>query len=282
MTTQVQRASFAIEDMSEGGGNFFGAAGPARAKLVGGRFTKEAPDGYNTEGGNQIFGVADFLLPGDGPEEERRYNQSFSMGGKSGDEFTISENGDYLVPTTAESRLVKTSKFGIFAASLQNEGVPKPIMQAFAWSVIAGLDGDWKRIADPKREGLSNDNKKSKYPPSTLCLVKLHAMPGEAAKAAPATTASNTAAAPTTAPAVQTTGDLDADTFEFLKKVLSENNGTMQRGRITLAVSKAVGEHPQRQAYAKRASEESFLNTLADAGMVKYAAAEKGQPVTLA
>src|SRR5574337_336993 len=121
MAEAVKRASFAQEDMKEGGGNLFGSNGPVRAALVGGRFTKQAPDGYTAEG-NPIFGVAEFLIAGDGPEEERRVNQSYSLGAQSGDHFTIAPDGDYLIPSGDDAQIIKDCKFGLFASSLQNEG----------------------------------------------------------------------------------------------------------------------------------------------------------------
>lgn len=283
MAEAQKRASFAVEDMVAGGGNLWGTAGAVRAKVVGGRFTKEAPDNYTAEG-NPIFGVADFELAGDAPIEDRKVNQSFSLGATSGDNFTISEDGDYLIPTSDDAHIVKDSKFGIFASSLQNEGVPKTIMADFGFSRIAGLDGDWKRIADKERNFVNDTKKKSKFPPSTLCLVKLQAMPGEHAKTAGVATAA-TPLSPSATTAASSAGpsDLDGDTWLSLETALKAAGGSLQRGKLTLAVSKAAGsENPNRQAMARRAMEEPFILSLVEAGVLKYAAADKGQPVSLA
>lgn len=277
--SEQKRASFAIEDMRQGGGNLWGTAGAVRAAITGGKFTKEAPDNYSAEG-NPIFGVVDFLLAGDAPEEERRVNQSFSLGAAAGDNFTVSEDGDFLIPTTDDAAVIKDSKFGTFACSLQNEGVKKEILQDFAFSKIVGLDGDFKRIADKERTFVNDkkDGAKKKFPPSTLCLVKLHALNGSKG----ATTAAKTTAAPGSATPAASSGDLDTDTLMYLEQVLKEKGGTEQRGRLTLSVSKAAMKDPNRQNIARRASEESFIQTLVDAGLVKYGATEKGQPVSLA
>lgn len=280
-TAAVKRASFAVEDMKEGGGNLFGSAGPVRATLQG-RFSKEAPENYPAQG-NPIFAWVDFTLAGDGPIEERRAQQTYSLGAQSGDNFTISEDGNYLIPNSDDAAIVKDCKFGTFAASLQNEGVPKNVLQDFSWDKLNGLDGDFKRVADKERsfteERKAQKEGGKKFPPSTLVCVKLHAMPGEKAKTGSAPAAS--APATTAAAPVQSTGDIDGDALNYLTQVLNEKGGSIQRGNIVLKVSQAVGKDPNRQAIAKRAAEESFIQSLVDAGLVIYGASEKGQPVTL-
>lgn len=285
--TDVKRASFAIEDMKQGGGNLWGTAGPVRAKITGGKFTKEAPDGYAAEG-NPIFGVANFEIAGDAPIEERTVNQSFSLGASAGDNFSISEDGDFLIPTNDDASIIKDSKFGLFASSLQNNGVSKTVMQGFGWALVAGLDGDFKRVEDKARDFGANDKKKSKFPPSTLLLLKLHALPGEVAK--PTAVAPSVASSALTtggitassAPAAATTsGTDDGDVWPYLETVLKGAGGSQQRGKLTLAVSKAAMENPNRASIARRASEESFIQSLVEAGLVTYGAADKGQPVAL-
>lgn len=281
MSEAIKRASFAIEDMKDGGGNLWGSSGPVKATISGGKFTKEAPEGYNAEG-NPIYAAVNFVLAGDGPIEERSVSQSFALGGQSGDNFTISQDGDYLIPNSDDAHIVKDCKFGIFASSLQNEGVPKTVLADFAFSKITNLEGDFKRIVDKERSFVADKpGQKKKFPPSTLCLVKLHKLAGEAVKGAAvnkAATAATPAAA--TAAVVVDSGNLDQDTLEYVKSVLA--SGPVQRGRLTLAVSKVAAENPNRQALARRAGEESFINEMAGLGQLTYAAAEKGQPVGLA
>lgn len=289
---EVKRASFAIEDMKEGGGNLFGSNGPVRCTLIAGKFSKEAPEGYPALG-NPIFAwpVFEYESAGeDGNPTKVQTPQAYSLGAKSGDEFTISEDGDYLIPVSDDSRLVKDSKFGTFAASLQNEGVPKTLMASFQWSKLAGLVGDFKRIADKERtfaedqqpQGRGAQKDKKKFPATTLVLVKLHAMPGEntnraASKPAATTTAPATQAA---APAASE-GDLDAQAWTYLEQALQKAGGTLQRGQVVLKVSGAAMKEANRQAIARRAGEESFIATLVETGLVTYAASEKGQPVAL-
>lgn len=279
-------ASFATKDMKEGSNLFDNV----RAKLIGGLFTKEAPDNYEAAG-DPIFGVVKLLIDGDAPIEDRTVSQSYSLGGTAGSMFTIVPGGDYLIPISDDAAPRKDSKFGTLATSLQNEGVPETIMEAFQWSKLIGLDATWKRIADKERTFAEQkrDARKSKFPASTLCVVKIHALPGEKGKPqlgpTPVSTVPSAAPLPsgtvTNGSGSVTPSDLDGDTWEILKTVLSNKGGTEQRGRLTLAVSKAAMERPDRAMLAKRAAEESFLQTLVDAGLITYGAADKGQPVSL-
>ena len=280
-------ASFATKDMKEGSNLFDNV----RASLTAGKFTKEPPDNYAAEG-DPIFGVITLLLAGDGSVEERTVQQSYSLGGSAGQMFTIAPNGDYLIPSSDDAAPRKDSKFGTLAASMQNEGVPESLMEAFQWSKMVGLDAQWKRVADKERTFAEQkrDARKTKFPPSTLCVVKIYALPGEVAKSAPTPTAGSTgtfkpnggiAGTVATPAAAAAPSDLDGDTWSILEAVLKAKGGTEQRGRLTLAVSKAAMERPDRAMLAKRAAEEAFLQTLVDAGLISYGAAEKGQPVTL-
>lgn len=279
-------ASFAVEDMKEGTGLFDDVDGTIRKF----QFTKEPPDNYQAEG-NPIFAVVHFELKGDGPVEERMVSQSYSLGASAGDGFGVSEDGYGLIPTADGAAVRKDSKFGTFAAALQNEGVPKTVLQAGDFSKLIGLSGHFKRVADKERnfgeDKRTRPGQKSKFPPSTLVLVKLHGMPGEAVK----TTASATkaTAAATTAPAAaapSSSGNVDVDTRaqELLLAVMADAKKagrTLQRSQITLAVSKAAMSDPNRAVYAKRAGEEAFLTLLAEIGAITYDATAKGQPVGL-
>ncbi len=303
MTTAVavKRASFLPENLKEGGGNFFGANGPARATLIKGRFTKEAPDGY-TASGNPIFAVIDLkaanVVREEGQSDEdyeaaTRVNQSYSCGAQSGDNFTISEDGDYLIPNTGDAQIVKDSKFGTLVMSFAAEkGIPREFLSDFAWSKFLGMDGDWKRVLDKARDfGEQPGRQKPKFPPATLCLVKLHAISGKVNTASAPTVKAGPLSAPATsgnptAGETLTGEELDAAVWPYLERVLQAAKGhTEQRARLTLAVSKMVnadGPNINRAAIASRAASEAYIQTLVDAGMVTYGKDEKGQPVTLA
>src|SRR6266851_2149258 len=91
------------------------------------QFTKEAPDNYEAAG-SPIFGVLSLLLDGGSAENERKQTQSYSLGAKAGDEFTISPDGYGLIPTDDQTTsLRKGSKWDTLKCSFENEGVPTGI-----------------------------------------------------------------------------------------------------------------------------------------------------------
>ena len=289
-------ASFAPEDMKEGSNLWDNVD----ARVTGFRFSKDAPDGYTAEG-SPIFAWVDFELKGDGPAEERRVNQSYSLGSSSGDQFTVSEDGYKLIPATEDSALRKDSKFGTFVGSLVTEGIPLPILKAGDWSKVVGLDGHWKRVADKERnfgDDPKRSSRKSKFPPTTLVCTKIHSkfengvIVGGAAVATPAVGAAPvTMSSPNAAGAV-IAGDLDTKTGAYLAQVVASKGGKVQRSQLTLLVSQAAMKDPQRQDIARRAADEAFLNAMSEAGGVldaagnvvalKYNAAAKPQVVELA
>lgn len=279
---EIKRASFATEDMTEGGGGLWATEGPVAATLLKGLFSKEPPSESYTADGNPIFAHAEFVLDGDGPVEERTTKDSWSLGAAAGDNYDISPDGDFLIPKIEGASIRKDCKFGTFTGSMQNEGVPKTILQSFAWSELNGLKGQFKRLVDKERNFADRPGqRKSKFPPSTLCLVKLLAMPGQKAAGTSASTQKTGTSPVASAPASSAPADLDGAVWTYLETMLKGVGGTMDRGRITLAVSKAAMKDANRQAVARRAAEESFLATLVEAGLVTYDAAAKGQPVTL-
>ncbi len=298
MSTAVKRASFATEDMKEGSSLFDNV----RGVVVAGKFTKEAPDNYTADG-NPIFAVLKLRLAlekteGESDEDHAaRINQaqSYSCGAQSGDNFTISPDGDYLIPNTDESAIRKDCKFGTLATSLQREGVSKTVMADFAFSKIVGLDGQWKRIADKERtfaeerQARGGPGKKKSFPPSTLCLVKLYALSGETAATKPngkAKSAIETAPAGSTAPAADVSGeDLDTETFGFLEGVLktaAAKGKTVQRSQLTLLLSRAAAASPNKQAIARRGPEEAFLASMVATDLINYDPAASPQVVSLA
>lgn len=275
---EVQKfASFATEDMKEGTGLF----DDVDATLTNLQFTKEAPDNYAAQG-NPIFAVVHMLLTGDAPEEERKVSQSYSLGAQAGDNFTISEDGYKLIPTNDDAAPRADSKFGTFCKYLQASQVPASLLKNGDFSKLIGLTGHFKRVADKERtfaEENGRGARKSKFPPSTLVLTKLIALPGE--KAVGKSNGAATTVAPTTSAPAASSGDIDTDTWPYLEAVLKNNGGTFQRGKLTLKVSQAAAANARRTEIAKRAAEESYINSLVELGMVTYAAAEKGQPVSL-
>lgn len=271
----------AVEDLKEGSNLFDNVEG----KVTNVQFNHTPPEGYVVEG-NPIFGWVYLLLAGDAPEEERKVNQSYSLGASSGENFTPSEDGFGLVPLNDDAAVRKDSKWGTFVSALQNEGLPVPILKAGDWSKVIGLNGKWKRIADKERtfaEDNKRGGKKSKFPPSTLVCIKILAMPGgvaagtvkPAGAAAPVANTNGTAATSAT-PAEF---DLDTATADFLGKVIAKQGGKVQRSKLTLLLSQASQGNENRYEIAKRGAEESFLISMAEMGVFKYDATAKPQTV---
>ncbi len=279
-------ASFAAKDTREAGSlpsDFDGA-------VVAAQFTKEAPDGYQADG-NPIFAVVKILRRDiEGTEEERTLVQSYNLGGKAGDEFDISDDGYGLIPKDDSiTSIRKGSKFDLFKCSLENEGVPQTITEQGDLSKFLGLDGHWRRVDDAKllgkaREFGDDKKSKSKFPPQTLVLVKLLALPGE--KAATKTNgkaASVATSATSTNGAAASSGDLDTDTQLHLLDVLANaKDNKVQRSQLIALLSKAAVKAPNRQDIARRGSDEEFLKGLAESGVIAYDPAAKPQTVSLA
>ncbi len=250
------------------------------AAITAATFTKEPPDNYTAEG-NPIFAVITFKredLTGD----EATVIQSYNLGGKAGDEFTISSDGYGLIPTGDEfSAIRKGSKFDLFKCSLENEGVSKSVTGAGSLQAFIGLKAHWRRVEDAKLLGkareFGDDKRKSKFPPQTLVCVKLISMPGEKGKGA-----TTTASAPASN-GHATEGDLDTLAGQYLLEVIGlAKDKQIQRSQITLLLQKAIekanpGPQNRRVEICKRAVEEEFLLGLAASGIIAYDPAARPQ-----
>jgi hypothetical protein len=271
-------ASWAAEDTRDAGSlpSDFDAA------IIGAQFTKEAPDGYNAEG-NPIFGVIKYLRRDiEGSDEERTLVQSYSLGAKAGDEFDISEDGFGLIPKdeSIASSIRKGSKFDLWKCTLEGEGVDKAITKSGDLSKVVGIDGHWRRVEDAKllgkaREFGDDKKSKSKFPPQTLVMVKLH--PAGATAAAPK------AAASSSAPAAAGASDLDGQTVGYLMDVLAgAKDNKVQRSQLVALLSKAAIKAANRSDVARRGSDEGFLLEQVAAGVITYDPNAKPQMVALA
>lgn len=258
-------ASFAAKDTREASS----LPSDFDAPITAFKFTKEAPDGYSADG-NPIFAVVTLVPEGDGQPPE--VVQSYNLGGKAGDEFSISEDGYGLIPTGSETTGRKGSKFDLFKCSLENEGVSSSIFEEGDFSKILGIRAHWKRIDDAKLLGKEREfqnarqnDKKSKFPPQTLVCVKLLDVKASTGKAATTTQATASAAASTNDGAT-----LEQKAATYLKKAIAASKGgVLPRNQIVLAVSKAAGaSDPDRAAVAKLAADEGFLGKLRDEGMM--------------
>lgn len=268
-------ASFAAKDTREAGS----LPTDFDATLTALQFTKEPPDGYTAEG-NPVFANITLLIDEAGDykdktENERTLIQSYSLGAKAGDEFTISDDGYGLIPSDdSVTSIRKGTKFDLWKCSLENEGVPQTITEQGNLSLFIGIRGHFRRVDDEKllgkkREFGDDKKSKSKFPPQTLVLVKLHALPGEKGKtSAPATKTSAPAASTApAAPAVE--GDLDTQTGAYLVQVLqAAKDNTVQRSQLIALLSKMAIKAPNRQDIARRGSDEEFLKFVSEAGIV--------------
>lgn len=271
-------ASFAPEDVKEAGGS--NLWDNVDAKITGFKFTKEMPNGYQItpQPGEEISPIGvqiDFEIEGSSPVEERRVNQFFSVGAKVGLSFDISADGFGLVPKVEDAQLY-SSNFTKFVRSLVENGLPAPVVAAGDFGKIVGLGGHFKRIEDKNgRERTWKDKKgvEHKELPKVLLCTKVLTLPG--------TSVAGAVAGPSSAATQAEDFNLDAATSDYLVAALAAKKKPLQRSQLVLIVSQQAVADPNRAAIAKRAAEEEFLNTLNELGIVKYAAAEKGQPVSL-
>lgn len=267
---QPKYASFAAKDTREAGS----LPSDFDAKIIAATFTKEPPNENYQADGNPIFAVVTYLIDqagdyADRDEQQRTLVQSYGLGGKAGDEFEISPDGNGLIPTdTSVNSTRKGSKFDLWKCSLENEGVSQSITESGDISKFVGVYGHWRRVEDDKllgkkREFGDDKKSKSKFPPQTLVCVKL--LTGGAAKSAPAAGKTTTA----TAPAVNPTGDLDTQVGEYLVGALLKAPGrSIQRSLLIPALTKAAVTAKNRADIARRGTSEEFLTAVVQSGVI--------------
>lgn len=266
-----QYASMNPETFTEGTGLFDDVDGT----IVDIQFTPDAPEGYGADG-NPLFANVKLLLDGDGDESERTVSQSYSLGGKSGDNYSIGDTGTGLIPIGEHATINKSTKWGTFMEALRKEGVPEPILNAGDMAALVGLKGHFNRTADKERKGLKNQ-RASKYPQTTLVVTKIIALPG--GKAAKVATGSTKTTAPAGDGAAVPDGTLDEAVSQYLLEILASKDGKVQRSQLALLGSKfaLAAKDPRRLDIAKRMADEEFLTqNLA----WTYDAASKGQLIT--
>lgn len=254
------------DTFSEGTGLFDDVDGTILAVL----FTTEAPENYEADG-NPLFANVSILLDGDGAEADRTVNQSFSLGGKSGDNFSIAEGGTGLIPEHDHATVNKSTKWGIFVEALRKEGVTPSILDDGDMAKLTGLYAHFNRTADKERKGLKN-TRTSKFPLTTLVVTKIHALPG--AKSVSKGAGKSAAA---TAPESDGGETLDDKCGRYLLDILASKDGKVQRTQLALLASKAAQKDPDRLPISKRMADEAFLSTNA---AWTYDASSKGQLIT--
>lgn len=258
-------ASMNPDTFSEGTGLFDDVDGEIRNI----QFTTELPDNYTSEGASPLFSNVTILLDGDGPIAERTVTQGYSLGAKSSENFTVSDDGYGLIPQTEHATVNKSTKWGTFVEALKKEGVSETILNAGDMSVVIGTRAHFNRIADRERKGLKNQ-RTSKYPPTTLVVTKIHSLPGTTG----ATQSKSNGAVPVGAVAA---GTLDDKCASALLDILASKDGKpVQRAQLSLLARKVTIKDPDSLDISKRIMDEDFLKTnLA----WKYDATAKGQPI---
>ncbi len=258
--TTPKYASQAMEDLKESTGLFDNV--DIRVTEV--QFNLTPPDNYPAGG---IFGWVSFDLLGDVPADQRALpKQAYSLGAQSAANYDISEDGYGLIPKSEYASIRKDSKWGTFLTALATQGLPKPILQAGDFSKLIGLEGHVNRIADKARtfaEERKQNAQAKKFPPSTLVVTKIIALPGTAATSA-------------TKSVVADVVDVDTIAGQLLAQIVAKKGGKLQRGNILLQVRTAAQQagHSNYVDIAKRATEESFLNSINENGGVVDAAGE--------
>lgn len=219
-------------------------------------------------------GSADVSVPALGLELELTDGTKHESYYSAGDAkfWAPSGDGKTLVATGDKSALTNQSKLGIFIAELVAAGFPEDKLSSGDISVLVGLTAHWQRKADPKRTGLVRTGKNADREQSTLIVVKILGLPGEAVKASPTKAA---AGQPTTATAASsstgTSADVDGPATEILLEVLPANGGSIAKNRLSQAVFKAISKgHPHeasKSAITSRVFNDEFLKAGAASGL---------------
>ena len=255
--SKQQYASMDPETFSTGGGLF----DDLDVVFNGARFTTDPPsDDYQVEG-SPIFAVVEFTP--DGAEES--VSQHFSCGAKAGDNFSISEDGFGLIPNGPNSKLKKSCKWGTFLDAAKTAGFPLNTMSGEQGiNAIAGTRAHVNQIPDAERTGIQKSAKQQKYPPTTLCITKIHSLPGEvkksAGKSAPQASAKGASKPAAVKAAAAGPSEDDIQVAErTLAAILVAKEGSIQKSQIALAAARELAKHPRRQEVTKLTYDLNFL-----------------------
>lgn len=268
MVAKQKYASMNPDTFSEGTGLFDDIDGVVSNVHL----TTDQPENYTTDGAAPLFANVSIVIDGDGDEAERTVTQGYSLGAKSSENFTVSDDGHGLIPQNDHATINKGTKWGTFMAALAKEGVPATILNSGDLSELVGLRAHFNRTADKERKGLKNQ-RASKFPATTLVVTKIHALPGGKATVA-ASTKSNGAH-------ISTDGmSLDDKCASTLLDILALKEGKpVQRAQLALLARKLTmtSKDPQSVDISKRIMDEDFLTTNV---AWTYDAASKGQQIS--
>lgn len=241
-------------------------------------------------------------VPADGSDPVQ-FDQIYSAG--SSTYFTPSEDNKMLLPVGDKTGINNSTNCFQFLSSLVDCGFPEDAIGDDI-SVIVGIAGHVRRVAQPKRSGLlrQRDGEEQREK-STLLFDTITALPegltGTTTKAAaPRTTApapasrtaaprssaavagkangaARTAPAPAPAPAAEAESDVDTMTTEVLLEVLPAGEPVEKRSvpakmfqRLTAKVKAGEIDTRTKTAITARVNQEEFLESLSAAGLIEY------------
>lgn len=231
-------------------------------------------------------------------DEDQDHEQMYTCGDPKN--FSPSPDGLRMVPTGQVTALSNSTNAAQLFDNLVGAGFPVERMTEEV-TFIEGLYGHWRRIAQPKREGLANnrlDANKAREQTVLVC-SEIKNLPWEASKrpkaggAASATAAPRTraaaapraatpAAAPTSngngaAPAAEASDDVTEICRQFLKEQIGQPPFEFPAQVIAQAGWKTFSDqnHPDKMAISKMLFEPSFLTQMEQEGICAYNAETK-------
>lgn len=247
------------------------------ATLLGVKFSERA-----TEKGNWLF--AGVQVQADGAEP----TALFDMFCGSADFFTIGDDGLTLVPVSEDNQL-SSDELERFLAELETAGYPasgiaqvwgRTLEDPIDFRPIAGTRVHFVQVDDPEktkelgqRRGTDGKMYNRTRPKVTqvLSLPTIKAAAKQAVKAVPAKKVNGKAA----------DTELREVAEGILVTIVTNNNGTIQKSRLPVAVSRAVDKNdPNRRALQDLIYSAEFIDSAVSSCLIEYDA--KTQTISLA
>lgn len=229
------------------------------------RYTDEAPEGYSAQGdSNPLFALLGIMIDG----AESAVTQHISLGGKSGNNFTVINDGKGLEALVDDAGISEKAKWAMLISSLVNEGFPGDRLESddFDPTPIEGCRVHFNRVPTGFDQTFGNKRKGKdgkEYGDTALVVTKLHSLPEEGKKAGKANGKANGAAVTKGGPAAQAKAkesDNADQALTSLKEILSDNDGSIKRQQITLLANKALMKDKNRTELVKLMFSEEFLS----------------------
>lgn len=229
------------------------------------RYTDEAPEGYTAQGdANPLFALLGIQIDG----AEAAVTQHISLGGKSGNNFSVINDGKGLEPLVDDAGISDKAKYAMFISSLVNEGFPGDRLESddFDPTPIEGTRVHLNRVPTGFDQTFGNKRKGKdgkEYGDTALVVTKIHYLPEDAPAVATKGAKANGKAASSKltpkAQAASASNDLEDQALTTLKALLAEN-GTFKRQQITLLANKELMKDKNRTPIVKIMFSEEFLS----------------------